>query len=69
MSSSQKQKVVKSVLAESRGQKMKLCLLHLCQSRRELKIKTLGVIFRGASAYHVTKAIALQKQAVRRFSD
>ena len=39
------------------------------KSRRELKIKTLGVIFRGASAYYVQKAIAPQKQAVCRFSD
>ena len=39
------------------------------KSRRELKIKTLGVTFRGASAYYVQKSIAPQKQAVCRFSD
>ena len=32
-------------------------------------IKTLGVTFRGASAYYVQKSIAPQKQAVCRFSD
>ena len=37
--------------------------------RREQKIKTSGVIFRGASAYYVQKAIAPEKQAVCRFSD
>ena len=37
--------------------------------RRELKIKTLGVIFRGASAYHAQKTIAPPKQAVCQFSD
>ena len=39
------------------------------KSRRELKIKTLGVTFRGASAYYIQKSIAPQKQAVCRFSD
>ena len=39
------------------------------KSRREPKVKTLAVIFRGASAYYVQKAIAPQKQAVCRFSD
>ena len=34
-----------------------------------MKIKTLGVTFRGASAYYVQKSIAPQKQAVCRFSD
>ena len=34
------------------------------KSRRELKIKTSGVIFRGASAYDVQKTIAPPKQAV-----
>ena len=36
-------------------------LLPLCKSRRELKIKTSGVIFRGASAYYVQKAKAPPK--------
>ena len=39
------------------------------KSRRELKIKTSGVIFQGASAYHVLKTIAPPKQAVCQFSD
>ena len=39
------------------------------KSRRGLKIKTSGVIFRGASAYHVQKTIAPPKQAVCQFSD
>ena len=34
------------------------------KSRRELKIKTSGVIFQGASAYYVQKSIAPPKQAV-----
>ena len=34
------------------------------KSRRELKMKTLGVIFRGASAYYVQKSIAPQKQCL-----
>ena len=36
------------------------------KSRRDLKIKTLEVIFGGASAYYVQKAIAPQKQAACR---
>ena len=36
------------------------------ESRRELKIKTSGVLFRGASAYYGQKFISLPKQAVRR---
>ena len=39
------------------------------KSRRELKIKTSGVISRGASAYCVQNTIAPPKQAVCRFSD
>ena len=38
------------------------------KSRRELKIKTSGVILRGASAYYIHKVIARQKLAVCRFS-
>ena len=39
------------------------------KSRRELKVKTLGVIFRSASAYYVQKSIAPPDQTVCRFSD
>ena len=39
------------------------------KSRRELKIKTLGVIFRGASAYHLQNTRAPPKQAVCQISD
>merc|ERR1712167_353728 len=39
------------------------------KSRRELKIKTSGVIFQGASAYYVQNYIAPPKQAGCRFSN
>ena len=39
------------------------------KSRRGLKIKTSGVIFWGACAYHVQKTITPPKQAVCQFSD
>ena len=45
----------------------KIAMYHFypsAKSHRELKVKTLGVIFRGASAYYVQKAIVPQKQAV-----
>ena len=56
-----KPKGVKSFSAESRVQTL---IYPSAKSRRELKIKTLGVTFRGASAYYVQKPIAPQKQAV-----
>ena len=39
------------------------------KSRRELKIRTSGVVFQGTSAYYVPKSIAPPKQAVWWFSD
>ena len=69
VSSSQKRKGVKSFLAESREKNRNYLFYPSAKSRRELKIKTLGVTFGGASAYYVQKSIAPQKQAVCRFSD
>ena len=63
-----KRKGLKSFLAESRGTNWNYLFYPSAKSRRELKIKTLGVTFRGASAYYVQKSIAPQKQAVCRFS-
>ena len=68
VSSSQKRKGLKSFLAESREQNRNYLFYPSAKSRRELKIKTLGVTFRGASAYYVQKSIAPQKQAVCQFS-
>ena len=64
-----KRKGLKSFLAESRGKNWNYLFYPSAKSRRELKIKTLGVTFRGASAYYVQKSIAPQKQAVCQFSD
>ena len=64
-----KRKGLKSFLAESREKNRNYLFYPSAKSRRELKIKTLGVTFRGASAYYVQKSIAPQKQAVCRFSD
>ena len=64
-----KRKGLKSFLAESREQNRNYLFYPSAKSRRELNIKTLGVTFRGASAYYVQKSIAPQKQAVCRFSD
>ena len=64
-----KRKGLKSFLAESREKNWNYLFYPSAKSRRELKIKTLGVTFRGASAYYVQKSIAPQKQAVCRFSD
>ena len=69
MSTSQKGKGVKSFLAEGGGKNRNYLFYPSAKSRRELKIKTLGVTFRGASAYYVQKSIAPQKQAVCRFSN
>ena len=69
VSSSQKRKGLKSFLAESREKNRNYLFYPSAKSRRELKIKTLGVTFRGASAYYVQKSIAPQKQAVCRFSN
>ena len=69
VSSSKKRKGLKSFLAESREKNRNYLFYPSAKSRRELKIKTLGVTFRGASAYYVQKSIAPQKQAVCRFSD
>ena len=63
-----KRKGLKSFLAESREKNWNYLFYPSAKSRRELKIKTLGVTFRGASAYYVQKSIAPQKQAVCRFS-
>ena len=68
VSSSQKTKRVEVIFGRKSGKKQKLSLLPSAKSRRELKIKTLGVTFQGASAYYVQKSIAPQKQAVCRFS-
>ena len=62
-----KRKGLKSFLAESREKNRNYLFYPSAKSRRELKIKTLGVTFRGASAYSVQKSIARQKQAVCRF--
>ena len=64
-----KRKGLKSFLAESREKNWNYLFYPSAKSRRELKIKTLGVTFRGASAYYVQKSIAPQKQAVCRCSD
>ena len=64
-----KRKGLKSFLAESREKNWNYLFYPSAKSRRELKTKTLGVTFRGASAYYVQKSIAPQKQAVCRFSD
>ena len=64
-----KRKGLKSFLAESREKKWNYLFYPSAKSRRELKIKTLGVTFRGASAYYVQKSIAPQKKAVCQFSD
>ena len=69
VSSSQKRKGLKSFLAESREKNWNYLFYPSAKSRRELKIKTLGVTFRGASAYYVQKSIAPQKKAVCQFSD
>ena len=64
-----KRKGLKSFLAESREKNWNYLFYPSAKSRRELKIKTLGVTFRGASAYYVQKSIAPQKKAVCQFSD
>ena len=64
-----KRKGLKSFLPESWGKNRNYLFYPSAKSRRELKTKTLGVTFRGASAYYVQKSIAPQKQAVCRFSD
>ena len=64
-----KRKRLKSFWAESRGKNWNYLFYPSAKSRRELKIKTLGVTFRGASAYYVQKSIAPQKKAVCQFSD
>ena len=64
-----KRKGLKSLLAESREKNWNYLFYPSAKSRRELKIKTLGVTFRGASAYYVQKSIATQKKAVCQFSD
>ena len=64
-----KRKGLKSFLAESREKNWNYLFYPSAKSRRELKIKTLGVAFRGASAYYVQKSIAPQKKAVCQFSD
>ena len=63
-----KRKGLKSFLAEGREKNRNYLFYPSAKSCRELKIKTLGVTFRGASAYYVQKSIAPQKQAVCRFS-
>ena len=64
-----KRKGLKSFLPKVGGKNRNCLFYRSAKSRRELKIKTLGVTFRGASAYYVQKSIAPQKQAVCRFSD
>ena len=64
-----KRKGLKSFLAERREKNWNYLFYPSAKSRRELKIKTLGVTFRGASAYYVQKSIAPQKKAVCQFSD
>ena len=64
-----KRKGLKSFLAESREKNRNYLFYPSAKSRRELKIKTLGVTFRGASAYYVQKSIATQKKAVCQFLD
>ena len=64
-----KRKGLKSFLAESREKNWKYLFYPSAKSRRELKIKTLGVTFRGASAYYIQKSIAPPKKAVCQFSD
>ena len=64
-----KRKGLKSFLPKVGGKNRNYLFYPSAKSRRELKIKTLGVTFRGASAYYVQKSIAPQKQAVCRFSD
>ena len=64
-----KRKGLKSVWPKVGGKNWNYLFYPSAKSRRELKIKTLGVTFRGASAYYVQKSIAPQKQAVCRFSD
>ena len=63
-----KRKGLKSFLAESREKNWNYLFYPSAKGRRELKIKTLGVTFRGASAYYVQKSIAPRKQAVCRYS-
>ena len=63
-----KQKGLKSFLAESREKNRNYLFYPSAKSRRELKVKTLGAIFRGASAYDVQKTIAPPKQAVHIFT-
>ena len=69
VSSSQKTKRVEVIFGRKSGKNRNYLFYPSAKSRRELKIKTLGVTFRGASAYYVQKSIAPQKQAVCRFSD
>ena len=57
-----KRKGLKSFLAESREKNRNYLFYPSAKSRRELKIKTLGVTFRGASAYYVQKTIAPQNR-------
>ena len=64
-----KRKGLKSFLAESREKNWNYLFYPSAKSRRELKIKTLGVTFRGASAYYVQKSIAPQKKAICQFSE
>ena len=69
MSSSQEPKAVKSFWLKVGAKNWNYLFYPSAKSRRELKIKTLGVTFRGASAYYVQKSIAPQQQAVCWFSD
>ena len=62
-----KRKGLKSVWPKVGGKNRNYLFYPSAKSRRELKIKTLGVTFRGASAYYVQKSIAPQKQAVCQF--
>ena len=62
VTSSQKTKRVEAIFGRKSGKNLKLSLLPSAKSRRESKIKTLGVTFRGISAYYV-QALAPQKQA------
>ena len=64
-----KRKGLKSFLSKVGGKNRNYLFYPSAKSRRELKIKTLGVTFRGASAYYVQKSIAPQKQTVCRFSE
>ena len=66
-----KRKGLKSFLAESPGKNWNYLFYPSAKSRRELKIKTLGVTFRGASALdseRYAKSVCLQgKIATKNF--